>query len=465
MSGPIDVGLAAAGAALLGAAVAWRMTARRSARSAVASALVSPKASSRLAALRIVAAEGLAPYSDILRQRAGVERDPAVRRALAEVIARSQWEPSGDEALVELRLWAYRQLEGEEEITGPSGAPTIDGAVLASGSGVPAGRGRPAWWDRAPKAARPTVVLVTGAGGPAGVAVIRWLRAAGHRVIAADASEAAVGLRLADGAAVIEPADQPGFVESMATAARVAGASVLVPTIAEEMLALAAGRGELEAAGLSTWLPHPDAVLNCTDKWRFAKVVQATSLASPATNLGSADGVEGPWIVKPRHGRGSRDVMAVDDPRELAVAIARVPDPLVQTRLAGREFTADALIGPDGSAVGIVPRWRLETRGGISTRGETFVDHNLIVDVAELLAALGVRGPANVQGFVGEDGVASFMEVNPRFSGGLPLSLAAGADLVGEYVNGIQGMALRPESCMFREGVVMMRYFEDVFEG
>ena len=54
--------------------------------------------------------------------------------------------------------------------------------------------------------------------------------------------------------------------------------------------------------------------------------------------------------------------------------------------------------------------------------------------------------------------------MNPRFSGGLPLSLAAGADLVGEYLRGVLGQPVRPEELLFRPGVSMFRYFEEVFE-
>lgn len=466
--------MAAAGAALVGAAIAWRTTARRGARAAIASALVSPNPSARMAALRTVAAEGIAPFAQVLRQRAGVERDPEVRRLLAEVIAQSQWEPSADEALVELRLWAHRQI-GMAETGAPPGASGSEGVEgrAAAGPVMPVfGSPRerdPAfaatWWERAPRAERPEVVLVTGAGGPAGVAVIRWLKAAGHRVIAADASPSAVGLRLADGAAVISRGDAPEFVAAVAAAARVAGARVLVPTVAEELIALCADREELHAAGLACWLPDADAVMRCLDKWQFAKVAQTTRVQVPCTNLGSADGVPGPWVVKPRFGRGSRDIFYAEDEEELAYALRRVPEPVVQTRLAGREFTADALVGPDGSVAAVVPRWRLETRGGISTRGETFVEPGLIVDIAELLGALELRGPANVQGFMDEDRVVKFTEVNPRFSGGLPLSLAAGADLVGEYVNVATGGTIRPDRCTYRSGVVMARYFEDVFEG
>jgi carbamoyl-phosphate synthase large subunit len=441
---PSEITLAVTGAVLLGGSIAWRVTTRRSARSAIGKALASDSPPSRIAALQIVAAEGIGPWAGVLRRQIKTETDPEVRRVLAQVIAQSQWEPAGDESLVKLRLWAHRQVKQNDV-----GRPALSAS----------------WWELADHTTEPAVVIVTGAGGPAGVAALRWLRAAGHRVIAVDADPDAVGLRLGDGAAVVKRYDDPGYAESLAIAARAAGATVLVPTVAEELLALGVARDELTAVGLRMWLPDPDAVTNCIDKWRFAKVAQASKVHTPSTNLGSADGVPGPWIVKPRFGRGSRDIFVADDDASLAYALARVPEPLVQTRLVGREFTADALVGPDGSIAGICPRWRLETRGGISTRGETFLEPAVVVGVAELLGALGLSGPANVQGFFGEDGVARFTEVNPRLSGGLPLSLAAGADFVGEYVRVIQGLPLRRDRCSFRLGTKMFRYFEDVFEG
>jgi carbamoyl-phosphate synthase large subunit len=115
--------------------------------------------------------------------------------------------------------------------------------------------------------------------------------------------------------------------------------------------------------------------------------------------------------------------------------------------------------------VGAVPRWRLETKAGISTKGKTFTRADVTDGVRQVLAAVGLEGAANVQGFVTDDEKVSFVEVNPRFSGGLPLSLAAGADLVGEYLRGVLGEPIRPDRLGFRPGVVMIRYFEEVFEG
>jgi carbamoyl-phosphate synthase large subunit len=313
-------------------------------------------------------------------------------------------------------------------------------------------------------------VLVTGAGGPAGVSVIVALKSAGHRVVAGDASAEAVGLRLGDHRAVLPRADDPGFAAALCAVAEQYGATAVIPTVAEELVALHALTPELSAAGLHHWLPDPVAVESCTDKWLFHQAARASGVPVPETALASTAGVPGPWVIKPRNGRGSRDVYLTDDEAEATSLLSRVPDALVQQRLAGQEFTVDALVDRDGTLVAAAPRWRHETKAGISVRGETFASPAVVAGVAQLLGGLGLRGPANVQGFLDPspasawaDGLA-FMEVNPRFSGGLPLTLAAGCDVVGQYLRGILGLPLQPDQLTFRPGVRMYRYFAEVFE-
>ena len=115
----------------------------------------------------------------------------------------------------------------------------------------------------------------------------------------------------------------------------------------------------------------------------------------------------------------------------------------MQSQIKGREFTCDVLMDASGAIAGGVARWRLETKAGISTKGETFDNADVLHLSGQVLKAVELIGPANVQGFVTEDGGVAIHEVNPRFSGGLPLSLAAGADLVEEYLRAIMG-AYRP---------------------
>ena len=308
-------------------------------------------------------------------------------------------------------------------------------------------------------------VMVTGTGGAAGVAVVRALLSKGHRVVAADADPSAVGLRLGHDRGVLPAGSHPDFVEEVCVLAARTGTQIVVPTVAEELVALAEGDHALSDAGIRTWVPAPEAVERCTDKWTFAKVLGEAQVLTPATALGEDLSVPGPWVVKPRFGRGSRDVYLVDEPDELHWAVRRVREPIVQTRLEGWEFTVDALVDRAGELVGAVPRRRLETKAGISTKGLVFEGRAVVADVARVLQAIGLTGPANVQGFVGPDDAVTFVEVNPRFSGGLPLSLAAGADLVGEYLRGVVGDPVRPERLEFRPGVTMLRHFDEVFEG
>jgi carbamoyl-phosphate synthase large subunit len=306
-------------------------------------------------------------------------------------------------------------------------------------------------------------VLVTGAGGPAAVAVIRDLRRRGIRVAAADSDPLSAGLLLADDGAVVPSYRDPLYPDQLCRLAEKSGCDVMVATLAEEIPFLHRAAGALRAAGLHVWLPTTEAVTTCVDKWRFAEVTSGAGLPVPPTALGGFDGIPGPWIVKPRYGRGSRDVIAVDDLDEGAWALRRVPDPIVQTRLAGQEFTVDALVDRAGRLVGAVPRWRLETRGGISVKGETFVAAEVVAGLGDLLGVIGLEGPANAQGFVATDGRVTFIEVNPRFSGALPLSLAAGADLLGEYLRGALGEPVRAERLQHRAGVRMVRFFDEAF--
>ena len=309
-------------------------------------------------------------------------------------------------------------------------------------------------------------VLVTGAGGTAGVCVIRALKEAGARVVAADPDDTAVGLQLADAGGTVPLADDPDFIAVLCELGAAHGAQAIVSTVAGELPVLVDGSAAIAAAGLASWLPDPAAVRLCLDKWAFAQAADAAGIPHPPTNLGRANGVPGPWIVKSRFGGGSRAVHTADDPSELEWAIAGTPNAIVQTRLEGLEFTIDALVDRDGTFAGAVPRWRLEADAGVSTKGRTFEDPHLVAQAEALVSALGLEGPVSVRGFMlSSNGLYCFTGVNPCFSGGLSLSLAAGADLVGEYVRGILDLPLRRERLVHQPGVTMERFYDEVILG
>jgi carbamoyl-phosphate synthase large subunit len=110
----------------------------------------------------------------------------------------------------------------------------------------------------------------------------------------------------------------------------------------------------LEAAGVRTMLPPAEAVQLCLDKWSFVEAMNDAGQATPATELGAAGDIPGPWVIKPRFGRGSRDVYVARSATELKAALKWTPDPIVQALVTGREFTVDVLVDGSGSVAGPV---------------------------------------------------------------------------------------------------------------
>ena len=322
--------------------------------------------------------------------------------------------------------------------------------------------------------ARPRV-LVTGAGGAAGVAVIRSLRTgtgtSAFTVFATDCDPHAAGLSLANDSFLAPPAASPTFAPVMLQRCRALSIDALVTTVAEEIEVIREIEAELRSCGTKVWLPPAGAAAACVDKLAFFHALAANGVSTPVTVASPAhtqaamiaDLVPGPWIVKPRQGRGSRDVFAADSIADLQYALRRVDEPLVQTRVLGREFTVDVLADRDGTLVGASPRWRLATKGGISTSGVTFHHHEVHDLVEKTMQALNYQGIACLQGFLSDDGHATCIEVNPRFGGGVSLSIAAGAAFAQEFTAATLDATLCAERLQAMPGVRMTRYFDEVF--
>jgi len=108
-----------------------------------------------------------------------------------------------------------------------------------------------------------------------------------------------------------------------------------------------------------------------------------------------------------------------------------------------------------------VPRIRARVDSGIAIAGRTLRDPELEGTAAAVAEAIGLVGVANVQLRRRRDGRAALLEVNPRFPGGLPLTIAAGVDIPALVVDLFAGAEL-PERLDFRE-LASVRFLEDVF--
>jgi carbamoyl-phosphate synthase large subunit len=80
----------------------------------------------------------------------------------------------------------------------------------------------------------------------------------------------------------------------------------------------------------------------------------------------------------------------------------------------------------------------------------------------DLAAKLQIIGPANIQcKWDGQD--VTLIEVNPRFSGGIPLTIAAGADFPSWLVQMRGGVNVASQLGKFQDGLAMMSFEEGIF--
>ncbi|WOX16024.1 ATP-grasp domain-containing protein [Streptomyces sp. N50] len=311
---------------------------------------------------------------------------------------------------------------------------------------------------------RPRRILVTGVGGAPGLDVARRLMALGCEVIAADSDPNAIGLQLPEVTPrVTVPACEAGYSSSVLRLCAELGPGAAVSAVEQELPQLLGLRSELDDLGVRTWLPGLPAIEACTDKARFAEVLSVHGIPAPRTVLPDQlrQAPEGPLVVKPRRGQGAKDVIYCATRAQAAVLCELVPDPIVQERVSGREFTADCLVDRDGHA-SVILRLRLVVKGGLAMVSSTFRDAEVEQEVLAVLAATGLQGACCVQGFLCEGGPHRVLitEANLRFAGGFPAAEAAGADIVGQYLSGLFGHRIDHDRLRYKPDVRLTKSYE-----
>ncbi len=312
----------------------------------------------------------------------------------------------------------------------------------------------------------PGRVLVTGAGGPSGIAVMQSIASDTLTVLAGDIDPYAAGLYLVPpGQRFILPrGDDPAFADRLFELCERESVDVVVPTVDSELLPLARERDRFAAAGVTLVLADEQTLAVCLDKWALdARCRRAVRTPRCWLVDGAFDPAEPelPVIVKPRSGSGSRGIALLGTEAELA-ALERDATLLIQELLPGPEYSLDVLCGRDGEVLAVVPRERLKVDSGIAITGRTVHDPALEEFGAAVARLIGLTTAANVQVKEARDGEPALLEVNPRFPGTMPLTIAAGIDMPSLAVAEALG-APPPQGPLPFEEIAMVRSFTERF--
>ncbi len=216
---------------------------------------------------------------------------------------------------------------------------------------------------------------------------------------------------------------------------------LVVPTIDTELLALSQSVSKFANCGIHLIISETELVEKCRDKRQTAALLDQAGIASP--RIYDRNNLTFPCFAKPFDGSCSVGAIAINSRENLTEEQINNPKMMFAELICKDypEYTVDAYYNRSGKLCCIVPRERIEVRGGEVSKGVT--RKNALYDylLPKLKEIKGARGCLTFQFFAKVD-TAQFLaiEINPRFGGGFPLAYAAGANypawLICEYLLG-----------------------------
>lgn len=289
------------------------------------------------------------------------------------------------------------------------------------------------------------------------------------RVITADLKATAPTAFYSDKHYLVPRVTDPAYIDRLLEVCREERIHALIPLIDTELTLLAENRERFESEGVRLVLSSP--LLNeiAFDKTNTYQFFRSHDIATP--RVFTDDEVKRgehsfPVMVKPKNGSSGQGVTVVRNARELDFFKEYIPDAMVQELVRGEEYTVDVFVDFSGAIKTIVPRFRMETRAGEVSKGVTRKDPAIIEAAKRVAECLpGPVGCITLQCFKQENGDISFIEINPRFGGGVPLSIAAGADLPLWTIRMCRGMDLGEPDYSWKDNLSMFRYDDAVFCG
>lgn len=282
------------------------------------------------------------------------------------------------------------------------------------------------------------------------------------KIYGADITDTAPALQYCDHTVIVPRIKDESYIPVLMDVCRTEKIDALIPTIDTDLLLLSQHKNEFGETRVI--ISAEDKVALCRDKRFTADYFHSIGLKSPSPVDDWKKYTAGyPAFIKPKDGSSSIFAYKVHNVDELKSYAAQVPDYIIQPFIEGIEYTVDIFCDFDGNPIFVTPRIRQAVRAGEVLKTEIRQDETIIAEMKKLIANFKPCGQITVQLIQQKNtNVNYYIEINPRFGGGAPLSIKAGADsaemllrlLNGEKIGYIDGAA--------EDGAVFSRFDQSV---
>ena len=284
------------------------------------------------------------------------------------------------------------------------------------------------------------------------------------QIIGADISDTAPALYFCDKMTNICRVKDPKYISELLLICKEEKIDCLIPTIDTDLLLLSSNKNKFEEIGTKVLISSEAKVALCRDKTKSYQYFKSLGLKAPLS-IDSIDDfhLNFPVFIKPKDGSSSIDTYKVDDYEDLVVFTQRIKDYIIQPYIDGIEYTIDIFCDYFGKPIYITPRKRLAVRSGEVLKTEICQDSQIIEAMQKLIQDFKPCGQITVQMIrEKETNEDYYIEINPRFGGGAPLSIKAGADSAGATLKLIQEMPMKYQAEAAIDGKIYSRYDQSI---
>lgn len=147
---------------------------------------------------------------------------------------------------------------------------------------------------------------------------------------------------------------------------------------------------------------------------------------------------------------------------ELEVYAQQIEDYVIQPFIEGTEYTVDIFCDFNSNPVYIIPRIRLQVRAGEVLKTQISMDEKIIEESKRIIEKFKPVGPITVQ-LIRQNVTRDdyFIEINPRYGGGAPLSMKAGARSTESVLKLLLGEKLE-NNINISQGAIYSRFDQSV---
>jgi len=283
-----------------------------------------------------------------------------------------------------------------------------------------------------------------------------------------DTTELSSAWQLCDKSFLVEPITHPSYIRQLLSIVQTNRVKLLVPTVDLDLKLLAQNKPKFAAMGCCVLVSTGQVVDICQDKRKTYRFLVKNNFDTAVTmsihSALSRKKLNWPCFLKPWDGYASRGNAKVKNRKELLFFARKIPNAICQEFIEGVEHTCDVYVDFNMNVRCVVPRKRIEVRAGEVSKSQIVKHTGIMSESARLVQTLGAGpGVITLQLFLTENNEIKFIEINPRFGGGVPLSIKAGANFPRWILQELLGRKLNIRFDGFKDRLIMLRYDDAVW--